>query len=411
MIRLLHISDVHINASYANKDEMIRKKLKTCMYESLDAMVNFSIMEKIDALIIAGDFFDHEKINFQDEAEVMKLMGKLLDEGCHVIYVTGNHDPMKTAPFLNLLTHHQNFHFFDDEQVKWTELRSKNGELFKVVGVGHKSKNEQRSLITNFPPKADDGIWIGVAHASVPSAITTPDKQSYMATPLKVIEQLNYDYFALGHIHIRQKLTSKIAYSGNIQGLNIKETGAKGGYLVEIDRAHVHVSEVDFNALQWEIIECLLTPETSNLTELQSLMLNQIMTKLSETKLPSRNMMIRIVLSGKSILKEALSDQANVAFLCDVLKRKVGLMDVEIKTNQLSYPVDVEALMNEHTVLSEMITRITNGSYEEALLNKIYSLPIFKSNTTQEEKKRVLESMKERLIEEIVERMVIKHED
>lgn len=411
MIRLLHISDVHVNSSYANKDEMIRKKLKSCIFESLNAMINFSIEQKIDALIIAGDFFDHEKITFKDEIEVQSLFNKLLMEGCHIIYVTGNHDPMKTAPFLNLLTAHDSFHLIDDEKVEILELKNVKGESYKVIGVGHKSKNEQRSLIKNYPHKSDDGIWVGVAHASVPSALSTPDKQNYMATPLKVIEDLNYDYFALGHIHIRQKLTPKIAYSGNIQGLNIKETGVKGGYLVEIEKSHTKVSEVDFGAMQWEIIEIKLTPEITTLVDLQSLLLNQIMAKLSEIKLPSRNVIIRIVLSGKSSLKEALSDYTNVDYLCDVLKTKVGLMDVEIKINQLSSPIDVGELMNEHTVLSQMIERMFNESYEDELLHKIYELPIFKANTSNDEKFRLISSMKDSLIEEVVERMVIKNED
>ncbi len=411
MIRLLHISDIHINAGYSNKDASIRKQLKIGMYESLDAAVTFALEQKLDAVLIAGDFFDHDKIAFQDEVEISKLLGRLLKMNCHVIYTTGNHDPMLTAPFLKEQLSHPCFHILEDDQVKVLSLQSMTGELFKVVGVGHKSKNEQRSLISNFPQKTGREIWIGVAHASVPSALTTPDKQNYMATPLNVIEALGYDYFALGHIHIRQKLSSRVAYSGNIQGINIKETGSKGGYLVELDENHIKVEPVNFNRIEWGILECELTPETATLNDLQSLLSERLSTMVSRIDLPSKRVIVRVVLTGKTPLKESLLIPSNVDYLNEMLKNVIGLMALEIKVDHISLPIDIEMIRNEHTVLSQMIDRIDTGRYEDALLEKIFNLPIFGVKTSEAEKLAYLETMKESLMEEIVERMVISDED
>lgn len=411
MIRLLHISDIHINAGYSNKDASIRKQLKTGMYESLEAAITFALEQRLDAVLIAGDFFDHDKITFQDEVEIGKLFRRLLEADCHIIYTTGNHDPMLTAPFLTEQLLHERFHIFEDDQVKVLNLYNLGGEPFKVVGVGHKSKNEQRSLISNFPQKTGTDTWIGIAHASVPSALTTPDKQNYMATPLSVIEALGYDYFALGHIHLRQKLSSRVAYSGNIQGINIKETGAKGGYLVEIDGNHITVEAVDFNSIEWAILECELTPETATLNDLQALLSDRLSNLISQVGLPSKRVIVRVVLSGKTNLKESLSIPGNVDYLNEVLKNRIGLMALEIKVDQISLPIDLDLIRNEHTVLSQMIERIDTGRYDDALLEKIFALPIFGSKTSDAEKLAYVETMKESLIEEIVERMVINDED
>lgn len=411
MIRLLHISDLHINAGYANKDAAIRKKLKSSMFESLEAMVSFTLEQKLDAVLIAGDFFDHDKTTFQDEVEISRILNRLLDASCHIIYTSGNHDPMHTAPFLNALTVHEHFHLIDDDQVKLLSLNTIGGERFKVVGVGHKSKNEQRSLISKFPVKSDQDIWVGIAHASVPSAITTPDKQLYMATPLSVIEALNYDYFALGHIHIRQKLSSRVAYSGNIQGINIKETGGKGGYLVELDKDYINVEAVDFNKVEWVMLQCELTPDTMTLSELQTILSSKLSDRISNIGLPARNIMARIILSGKTKLKDALSVSSNIEYLCEMLKNGIGLLALEIKTDQLSMPIEIEMIKNENTVLSQMIERIESGRYETELLEQIYRLPIFGPKTSNEEKKVYLNAIKDLMIEEIIERMVIDNED
>ncbi|MDN6040331.1 MAG: phosphoesterase, partial [Lactobacillus sp.] len=62
-------------------------------------------------------------------------------------------------------------------------------------------------------------------------------------------QALNYDYFALGHIHARRNLSEKpwIVYSGNIQGRHINEMGAKGCYLSVIDESTKKTS-IEFKA-------------------------------------------------------------------------------------------------------------------------------------------------------------------
>ena len=46
----------------------------------------------------------------------------------------------------------------------------------------------------------------------------------YMPTRIEDLESLNYDYIALGHVHIRQQLGNEnIYYSGNPQGFKFKE--------------------------------------------------------------------------------------------------------------------------------------------------------------------------------------------
>ncbi|MEZ6149369.1 MAG: hypothetical protein R3C09_04535 [Pirellulaceae bacterium] len=45
-----------------------------------------------------------------------------------------------------------------------------------------------------------------------------------------------YDYWALGHIHKREVLCQEpfVAFSGNIQGRHIRESGPKGCYVVTV---------------------------------------------------------------------------------------------------------------------------------------------------------------------------------
>ncbi len=412
MVKLLHISDVHLNAGYSNKNEKVRSKLKMALKIAFSKAMDFAISSSVDGIVIAGDFFDHDKISFEDEQFVYENFDKVLSIGISIFYCSGNHDPMQTTQFLKRFENYKNFKIYEDDQISLDSFISRDHTPYKIISVGHKSKNEQRNLIKTFPQKNDDTIWIGLAHASVPSALSTTDKLNYMAVALTDIEKLEYDYFALGHIHIRQLLTPKIGYSGNIQGINIKETGSKGGYLITITSNGTFVEPVDFNEIIWEQLTLEIPGDVKNLTQLQSWIIESIMPTISKCKVPTKNMIIRINLTGKTILKSELSQHENLSYLVDYLKNRMGLLEVEIKVVGVSSPINVEDLMTENTVLSEALHIVKNLEMEKELLQRLLSLPIYSNHDSNESKIEYLLERAFGLSDAIVERMVVeKYED
>lgn len=86
-------------------------------------------------------------------------------------------------------------------------------------------------MIAAFPLKTTLADYhIGLYHGAL-----GVDGDPYAPFTLSDMLAKNYDYWALGHIHVRQTLnqTPFIGYSGDLQGLNRKEVGTKGYYLVE----------------------------------------------------------------------------------------------------------------------------------------------------------------------------------
>ncbi|MBO1913488.1 hypothetical protein J4G37_52830, partial [Microvirga sp. 3-52] len=66
-----------------------------------------------------------------------------------------------------------------------------------------------------------------------------------------------YDYWALGHIHLRQQLHSEppIVYPGNLQGRHRNERGEKGFYEVNLSKAEAALNFIPSSEIVFERID------------------------------------------------------------------------------------------------------------------------------------------------------------
>lgn len=405
-MKLLHISDIHLNTGFSSKSEKVRATLKSALLDALEDAFTYVVENDVEGIIIAGDFFDHDQISFAMEQFVLNCFQKILDHKKHIFYVTGNHDPMKTNIFLSAFTENAYFHMFENDVVQHIKLISNEGLPYHVVACGHKSKNEKRNLIKTYPLKEGDEIWIGIGHASVPSAISISEKESYMAAPLADIERLKYNYFALGHIHIRQQLSKGIAYSGNIQGLNIKETGEKGGYLIHLSPNATEITEVNFQHVRWEQVEVNVPNDVKTLTDLQGQIVSKITERCNTIPLAAKQLIFRVHLIGKSSIAHALKQTENLSFLGQSIKEKMGLLDVEIKTQQLTNIFDVERFKSEQTLLAYILKMIDDDNFDDSLMKRLLELPVFNKKCSEIDVINHVTQKKEKLLEELIERMV-----
>jgi len=108
-------------------------------------------------------------------------------------------------------------------------------------------------------------------------------KNVYAPFTVSEVQALNYDYFALGHIHARRNLSEKpwIVYSGNIQGRHINEMGAKGCYLGVIDE-NTKKTSIEFKTtgpILWQGVQVELDTQISK-ADLQ----NEIIASLNNAK-------------------------------------------------------------------------------------------------------------------------------
>ena len=175
---------------------------------------------------------------------------------------------MPESPFFKLLGNR--------EKIETCSFTTKTGFEYDVTGFSYFANHITSDLIAKFPVKRNCYTF-GLMHAQEK---TSQNSQNvYAPFKLSELQNLNYDYFALGHIHLRQVLAKSplIVYPGNIQGRHINETGPKGCYLGTIDEQtkQTEIKFVQTNPITWMQKEIELTEPLSK-TELEHRIVAQL---------------------------------------------------------------------------------------------------------------------------------------
>ncbi|MBI9013927.1 MAG: metallophosphoesterase [Clostridiales bacterium] len=357
MIRLLHISDVHINKSFATKDEVLRHRMQRAVIRSFQNAITYCISNDLDALMIAGDLFDSQQVSLKDGELVKDAFEQLKKHDIKVFYASGNHDFTHYDSKIRHLDYPSNVKTFFGDDVKTYELHDRiTHDIYKVVGCGHVMQHESRPLIENFPV----GKHIGLAHSMVASPITKGDEGDYLPSTIDTLTSKGYLYFALGHIHQNGPIDKHetIYYAGALQGLNSNETGVKGGNLVTINDGQVDVKFVALAVMSFEKMDIDITglDTMDALFESTKVELGEYLKDLEQNKLS-----IEIKFTGRSKLYKTLKNSHEISDLRLLILDYFSVFDIKIKSD-VKTVYDAESYKNKRSVLGEVLKAVDDIS-------------------------------------------------
>ncbi|NRN73025.1 putative metallophosphoesterase YhaO [Lactobacillus helveticus] len=247
-MKFIHFADAHLDSPFRGLSFLPSKEFNQIYQaadQSLIRIVDLALAEKVDLVLIAGDTFDSAKPSPRSQLLFAEQIKRLTDAQIQVVMIFGNHDHMRRedllvnqSPYFKLLG--------ADEVVEKASFKTKDNFNYDVVGFSYLNNHITEDKIPDFPEKGQNYTF-GLMHAQEKE--TDSSKNVYAPFTVAEVQALNYDYFALGHIHARRNLSEKpwIVYSGNIQGRHINEMGAKGCYLGVIDESTKKTS-IEFKA-------------------------------------------------------------------------------------------------------------------------------------------------------------------
>jgi len=300
MIRFIHAADIHLDSplkGLANRHNLPTDKILAATRDALVNLVTLAIDQKVDFVLLAGDIYDGDPEDLKANFHFNQQMGRLNQKNIKVVMITGNHDakskiskPLSPPKNLTILSAHQ------PESCEIT----KEGEVIAIIhGQGFLNQAEPRNLASTYPAPMPGKLNIGILHTSLDGR---EGHANYAPTTTNELINKGYSYWALGHVHTREVVNEKpyIIFPGNIQGRHIRETGAKGCYLVTFnDNREAQLEFKPLDVFRWEAI-------TVNLDGIEGE--SEFEGKLAETveskKLPFNEIPhgIRIILTGNTSL-------------------------------------------------------------------------------------------------------------
>ena len=234
----IHISDIHLGRPFSGlSDYSADIDVSKALNRAFNNFLDFAIEKQVDFVLISGDTFDSNEQDFDSKLILKNGLKKLEKEGIKVFLIAGNHDCLasysKTAfdfdENSNIKIVGLNTNFYDKFIV--TDKSGDNCAIIHALSFRESSFNENPCKYFN-PPTGDEKelFNIGLLHCDLSGQKDSP----YAPCSYSDLEALNYDYFALGHIHIPSE-SGKIQYAGTLQGRNTKETGVHGIKYIRVE--------------------------------------------------------------------------------------------------------------------------------------------------------------------------------
>jgi len=225
--------------------------LRDSTFAAFTKLIEHTVKTKPDFMLIAGDIYDGEDRSLRTQMKFREGMVKLAAAGIPVFISHGNHDHLGGRWTRFDLP--PNVHVFD-ENVETIRLNV-DGQEVLISGFSYKERHIRDKVIDRFPVAKDyDAMHIGMLHGSLAG-----DETHAVYAPFTKNELLakQYDYWALGHIHVRQQLheSPPIVYPGNLQGRHRNERGTKGFYEVELTKTAASLHFIPASAIVFDRLE------------------------------------------------------------------------------------------------------------------------------------------------------------
>ncbi len=351
-MRFIHAADLHIDSPLRGLSRYQGAplgRLRGATRRALERLVDMAIDEQVDFVLIAGDLYDRDWQDFHTGLFVREQMVRLGRAHIPVYLVQGNHDAR--GVITRQVPWPDNVSVFSSRKAETLRL-----DALRVAIHGHSFPDREvpEDLVPGYPDAVPGYFNIGLLHTSL---IGIPGHDTYAPTSVAVMKTRGYDYWALGHVHVRQVVSEepRVVFPGNLQGRHARETGPKGCELVTVDGAGLSSELVPLHVVRWHDIRL----------DLQSVpALDALARELTQTLLGAVAgagdvlHAVRVTLAGQSALHALEAAQPGTleaavqAAAQDVSEAEVWIEQVKL---DLRSPIDRSGLALGNDAVAELV--------------------------------------------------------
>jgi DNA repair exonuclease SbcCD nuclease subunit len=189
-LTIAHTSDVHLH------DGDDAAPIRAAFVRVVDTV----LATRADLFLIAGDLFDHTRI----EGDVIDFVyDQLARVECPTVIIPGNHDCWQERSVLRRMDFSRAGHhvvLIDEPDGALVELPTVHATVWGRCMLDHAPSNKP---MANAPARTRDLWHIGMAHGLY---IEDPESERSSVITAGEIEASGFDYLALGHVHVHRQI-------------------------------------------------------------------------------------------------------------------------------------------------------------------------------------------------------------
>ena len=316
----VHAADLHLGSPMRGlslRDDIVSAQFARAIRAAVSALVDRTLTSGARFLVIAGDVYDGAWKDASVGLFFNREVARLDRAGVPVFVLRGNHDAQSIVTQSVPLP--ENVRSFSARSPQTHVLEDLNVALH---GQSFADRRAGDNLARGYPAPRPHCFNIGVLHTSLTGR---PPHADYAPCSIEDLVSKGYDYWALGHVHQfeRVHMDPPIVYPGNLQGRNIRETGAKGAVLVRVEDGHVEsIERIVVDQARWMRLDLDITP-FDTVSDMHVALKAQADMMVQDAD--ARPVAVRVTLSGRSPLHdELLADRGQVCAELEAVLHHVG---------------------------------------------------------------------------------------
>lgn len=248
-MKFLHISDIHLGKKLYKSQERSDDFFLTLQ----DVLNRYAIQEKVNFVLIGGDFFDVRNISPATMNQAIVCLKSLKENNIEVIAIEGNHDSHEHSSEFSWMRSLSKWGYFkllepeftesgivlsswNDDTRKGSYIDIGNVRIYGTVWFGSSVEKYLSEMLEIIKLNHDAKKFnILMLHTDVEGQLNRP----IPGLPVKKLQELKsyIDYIALGHIHKNFEIDNCIYNPGSLEACTVDEyENIRGAYLVELKR-------------------------------------------------------------------------------------------------------------------------------------------------------------------------------
>jgi len=340
-VRVVAMSDLHLDTPFVWAPVEIGRLRRHDLRHSLSATLSLAVSAGADAVVLAGDIYEHERVT-PDTAAFMRRVFAEVDP-LPILVSPGNHDWLGRASVWNTNAWSPNVHIFEDRKLAPFEL----ADGFTVWGAAHHAPANTPGFLDGFSVDRE-GVHLGVFHGSERAGLQVEraDKEPHAPFEASAIRCSGLHHAVVGHFH-RKREARHHTYPGNPSVLAFGEPGDGGAVVIDIDsegsveRQWVSVSSRSVVDIELDLTGCVDRDEV----------LSRV-----DVALFGASGLVRLILTGELSPEIELID-------AEVEQAAGSRLDhLVVRRSKLRVAYDLVALRDEPTVRGQFIRDVVDDA-------------------------------------------------